>query len=138
MTGRDKTMTKKHDQFKRSLKPRAKLGGFQNSAEAHKVLFPDLYKITVGHLFGSVWSRPHLSLCDRNLITIAVNMALERHTGNIGNFRSAKHIGVSKEEILELIMHVGMYAGWETMGGALRQYRQVLEDDAVAEKKKKK
>jgi len=130
-------MAKKDEQFKRGLKLRARLGGFQNSAEAQKVLFPDLYKMTVGHLFGSVWSRPHLSLRDRNLITIAVNMALGRHTGNIGHFRSAKHIGVSKEEILELIMHVGMYAGWGTMGGALRQYSQVLEEEAVAQKKKR-
>jgi hypothetical protein len=40
-------------------------------------------------------------------------MALGRPTGNIPYFRSAKHIGISKEQILKFIMHVGMLSGWD-------------------------
>ena len=102
-----------------------------------KDVCPDLYDMSVGHLFGDVWTRPHLSIRDRELITIAVNMALGRPTGNIPHFRSARHIGISKEEILELIMHVGMYAGWGTMGFTLDQFRKVLEEETAPKKENK-
>jgi len=129
-------MAKYQEQFDRGMELMTRMGrphGMQNFKE----MFPDLYEMTVGHLFGDVWTRPHLSLRDRELITIAVNMALGRPTGNIPHFRSARHIGISKEEILELIMHVGMYAGWGTMGFALDQFTEVLKERAAAEQAKK-
>ena len=36
-----------------------------------KALLPDMYDISVGHLFGDIWARPGLSLRDRQLVTLA-------------------------------------------------------------------
>jgi len=92
-----------------------------------KDVCPDLYDMSVGHLFGDVWARPHLSLRDRQLITLAANIALARTTGNHSHYHSALHIGITKQQIIELIIHVGHYAGWPTIGLALRQLNKVLE-----------
>ncbi|HSQ03545.1 MAG TPA: carboxymuconolactone decarboxylase family protein [Burkholderiales bacterium] len=103
-----------------------------------KALYPDLYEISVGHLFGDVWARPGLSLRDRQLITLAANIALVRPTGNYSHYRSAMHIGIKKEEICELILQVGHYAGWPAISNAVRQFTAVLEEEADRKKGKKK
>ena len=99
-----------------------------------KALSEDVYRYSVGHLFGDIWTRPHLSQRDRQLITLAANIALSRPTGTPAHYRSAKALGVSHEEIMELILHVGMYGGWLCIAHACKQYTEVLE----AEKKKQK
>ena len=101
-----------------------------------KELYPDLYELSVGYLFGEIWSRGHLSLRERELITIAANVAMARPVGTHSHYRSAKHMGIKKEEIMEVIMHVGHYTGWPTMSLAVEQYTQVLKEDAEKEKQK--
>lgn len=34
---------------------------------------------------------------------------------------------MTHEEIMEVIIHVGMYAGWPVMSHAVKQYIEVLE-----------
>jgi len=102
-----------------------------------KELYPDLYDLSVGYLFGEIWSRGHLTLRERELITIAANVAMARPVGTHSHYRSAKHMGIKKEEIMEVIMHVGHYTGWPTMALAVEQYTQVLKEDAEKEKSKK-
>jgi len=116
---------------KKLLKQMGREGLLQDQKET----CPDLYKLSLGHLFGDIWTRPHLSLRDRQLITLAANIALGRPTGNHSHYHSALHIGISKEEILEVIIHVGHYSGWPTMGLALRQFNKVLEVEAARKKK---
>src|SRR5262245_3628194 len=130
-------MAKEGKRFKRGMELMTSMGR-KNNMLIQKEMFPDLYNMSVEHLFGDVWTRPHLTIRDRELITIATNMAMGRPQSNIPHFRSALHIGMPKEEILELIMHVGMYAGWGTMGYALEQFKKVLEEREAAGKEKKK
>jgi alkylhydroperoxidase/carboxymuconolactone decarboxylase family protein YurZ len=94
-----------------------------------KALYEDVYRYSVGFLFGEIWNRPHLSHRDRQLITLAANIALSRPTGTPNHYRSAKALGISHEEIMELIIHVGMYAGWPCIAHACKQYTDVLEAD---------
>lgn len=103
-----------------------------------KKLYPDLYEMSVGHLFGDVWARPGLTLRERQLVTLAANIALCRPTGNYSHYRSSKHIGISHDEICEVIIQVGAYAGWPTMANAVRQYGAVLEEDELIKKGKKR
>jgi len=98
----------------------------------HKHLSEDLYKYSVGFLFGDIWQRPHLTLRERQIITLAANVAMSRPTGMHSHFRSARKIGVTHEQIMEVIMHVGMYTGWPCMSHAAKQYIEVLKEDAKA------
>ena len=112
--------------------------GRENLMLEQKALLPEMYEISVGHLFGDIWARPGLSLRDRQLVTLAANIALARPSGNYSHSRSAKHIGISKREICEVILQVGHYAGWPTLAHAVRQYTEVLEEEANHKKGRKK
>lgn len=100
-----------------------------------KELYPDLYNLSVGYLFGEIWTRPHLDIRERELITLAANIALARPAGTHSHYRSAQHIGITKEQIMEVIIHVGHYAGWPAMAHAVIQFEQVLKEDAEKAKK---
>ena len=95
-----------------------------------KELYPDLYEISVGHLFGDIWSRPHLTLREREMLTLAANIAMVRPVGTHSHYRSAQRMGVTKEQIMEIIIHVGHYAGWPAIALAAGQFSQVLKEDA--------
>lgn len=123
--------------YKRGMQLLKKMGREHLMLE-QKALCPDMYEISVGHLFGDIWARPGLSLRDRQLVTLAANIALARSTGNYSHYRSAQHIGITKDEICEVILQVGHYAGWPTLSNAIRQFTAVLEEDAAAKKSKKK
>jgi alkylhydroperoxidase/carboxymuconolactone decarboxylase family protein YurZ len=71
-----------------------------------------LREMTIGHLFERVWSRPGLSLPNRRVITIAL-LAAQGHIQQLKkHIRGALKGGFSKEEILEIMIHVAHYAGW--------------------------
>lgn len=89
---------------------------------------PDMYDMSVAHLFGDVWGRPGLSLRDRQLVTLAANIALCRPRGNYSHYRSAMHIGITKKEINEVIIQVAHYAGWPTLSLANHQFSEVLKE----------
>ena len=76
-----------------------------------KELSPELYEMSVGHLFGDVWARQGLSLRERQLVTLAANIALARPTGNHSHYRSSEHIGITRKEIIEVIIQVGSLRG---------------------------
>ena len=73
---------------------------------------------------------PGLSLRDRQLVTLAANIAMARPTGNFSHYRSAEHIGITREEIIEVIIQVGHYCGWPTISNAVRQYTAVIQEEA--------
>ena len=119
-------MSKKDDSLKRGHKLLKKMGR-EGLLASHKRDSPDLYNMTVGHLFGDVWTRGHLTLRERQLITIAAGVALARPSGNHSHYHSALHIGISHDALVELIIHVGQYSGWPTIGLALRQLNKVVK-----------
>lgn len=102
--------------------------GRETTMKDHKRLSEDLYRYSVGFLFGEIWQRPGLSLRDRQMITLAANVAMSRPTGMHSHFRSARQIGMTHEEIMEVIIHVGMYTGWPCMSHAVKQYIEVLDE----------
>ena len=57
-------------------------------------------------------------------------IALARPVGNHSHYRSALKLGMSKEQIMELIIQVGHYAGWPTIALAARQFAEVLKEEA--------
>jgi len=117
------------ERFEKGMEVLRKMGR-EKTMLNQKELYPDLYNLSVGYLFGEIWSRGHLSLRERELITMACNICMARPNGTHSHYRSAKHLGISHEEIMELIIQVGHYAGWPAMAHAIIQYDEVLKEDA--------
>jgi 4-carboxymuconolactone decarboxylase len=130
-------MSEYKDRMKRGFAVLKQLGR-EGTMLNQKALYPDVYDLSVGYLFGEIWTRPHLTLRERELITLAANIATARPNGTHSHYRSARHIGITKEEIMEVIIHVGMYAGWPALAHAVLQYTEVLEEDAAKDKRRQK
>ena len=125
-------MTNYDDRLKRGFEKLKEMGREETMLN-QKELYPELYEMSVGHLFGDIWNRPLLSMRERQLITLAANIALCRPTGNHSHYRSAQHLGITKEEIMEVIIQTGAYSGWPTMAHATHQFTEVLEEDTDKE-----
>jgi 4-carboxymuconolactone decarboxylase len=135
---RGKNVGKKSDEsFERGMAILRKMGR-ENLMLNQKALYPDLYEMSVAHLFGDVWARPGLTLRERQLVTLAANIAMARPSGNHSHYLSAQHIGITKEEICEVIIQVGHYTGWPTMSLAVRQFTDVMEEQELMKQGKKK
>jgi 4-carboxymuconolactone decarboxylase len=87
----------------------------------------DFLQVTVEHLFGDIWSRPGLELRERSLATMAALAVLGREQELKLHMRGALNIGISKEKITELMIHLAHYGGWPVGVGGLRAAREVFE-----------
>ncbi|MEY3380987.1 MAG: hypothetical protein RL468_1585 [Pseudomonadota bacterium] len=81
--------------------------------------------------WGSVWTRPGLSLHNRSLATLSMCIALNRPEELRIHLRGAVRNGVSREEIRELLLHSFLYCGGPA---ALDAYRVVREELPLIEK----
>jgi 4-carboxymuconolactone decarboxylase len=122
--------------FERGMRVLRKMGR-ENLMLNQKALSGEMYDMSVGHLFGDVWGRPGLSLRDRQLVTLAANIAMARPTGNHSHYLSAMRLGITRRQIIEVMIQVGHYCGWPTLSNAVRQFTDILEEQKEAEKAKK-
>src|SRR6185295_15870526 len=102
--------------------------GRENLMLNQKELYPYMYDMSVGHLFGDVWGRDGLSLRYRQLVTLAANIALARPSGNHSHYLSSMHLGITKREICEVMIQVGQYAGWPALSNATPPSTEILEE----------
>src|SRR6186997_1626280 len=125
------------NRFERGMRVLKRMGR-ENLMLNQKALSPELYEMSVGHLFGDVWGRPGLSLRERQLVTLAANIAMARPSGNHSHYLSSMHLGITKREIIEVMIQVGHYTGWPTLSNAVRQFTEILEEQKLIKKGKKK
>ncbi len=83
-------------------------------AKANPALSDDLRSHTITALFGTIWTREGLALEERSLITLASLISLNREHELRLHFRGARNLGISKEKIEEVILHLAHYSGWPT------------------------
>ena len=91
-------------------------------------LAPDYFDLVRKFCFGSVWSRPNLAVRDRSLITVAMLAALGRREELSAHLRGALNVGIGRDELIEVLMQVGVYAGIPAGVSALTTAAEVLGD----------
>ncbi len=74
-------------------------------------LAEDLLRITDETVFGGIYTRPGLDLRTRSMITLAALTVLGKETYLRRHIQGALHIGISKEEIKEILMQMAFYGG---------------------------
>ncbi|MEV6560409.1 4-carboxymuconolactone decarboxylase [Nocardia sp. NPDC051756] len=77
-------------------------------------------------VWGSIWTRPGLDRRTRSCITLAILTALGRHEEIAMHVRAAIGNGLTTEEIAEVLLHTGAYAGVPAANAAFAIGRQVL------------
>lgn len=97
---------------------------------------PDLARLVVEHTFGKVWTRPGLDMRSRSLVTMATLVALNRGAQLRVHIRGALNLGIPEKEIVELLVHVGLYAGLPVMAEGLTAAREIFEERRKASMQK--
>lgn len=87
---------------------------------------PDAVNSAVIEFLGGLWRRDTLSVRDRQLVTIAVNVALGVNEALPIHVHNALKGGLTEEEVYELILHVGAYAGFARATDAFKITKDVL------------
>ncbi len=84
--------------------------------------------------WGTVWTRPGLTLKERSLMTLAMCIALNRPNEIRIHLRGAVRNGVSREQIRELLLHSFLYCGGPAALDATHVVRTALPEIEAAEK----
>ena len=90
---------------------------------------PKFAQLTDDVLFGDVWARPELSRRDRSLITCAALVATGKTEQMTTHFPLAITNGVTREELIEMIMHLAFYTGWPSAVSAMTRAKELLGPD---------
>jgi 4-carboxymuconolactone decarboxylase len=92
-------------------------------------LAPDFYRYVAETAFGMIWSRPGLALRDRSLVTVAQLAALGKTEELKAHLRGALNLGITREELVEVLMQTAVYAGVPAANDALKAAAEVLGTD---------
>ena len=82
------------------------------------------------YAWGEVWSRPALDRRARSMITLALLAALGHEDELAMHVRAAVRIGLSPEEISEVLLHTAIYAGVPVANRALAVAQTVLAEES--------
>ena len=109
----------------RALEIYKKMGWGEN--EIVKEIDMELWKMITDVMFGEIWSRPGLSLRDRELITMGVLVA-DRAEGMKLHMRHAHNLDITYDEIREIIFQVMYYSGQSKGLFAMRRLKEVMQE----------
>jgi 4-carboxymuconolactone decarboxylase len=90
----------------------------------------DLWRIVSEANFGTIWARPGLSLRDRELICMAVLIAIGAR-GVAMHFKHAHNVGLTDAELKEIILQTIPYAGLPRALSAMALLQRVQQGDNV-------
>ncbi|MDX6237735.1 MAG: 4-carboxymuconolactone decarboxylase [Kribbellaceae bacterium] len=89
----------------------------------------DFQDLITRYAWGDVWSRPGLSRQTRSCITLAMLAALHHDDELAMHVRAAIRNGVTREEIVEVLLQVAVYAGVPAANRAFSIAQRVLRED---------
>ncbi|RAI35253.1 carboxymuconolactone decarboxylase family protein [Rhodoplanes roseus] len=129
-------VTRPDTRYARGLKNLAAIDGAagQRVIDALADIAPDFSRMVIEFPFGDVYDRPGLDLRSREIATIAALAALGHARPQLEvHLHAALNVGVSREEIVEILMQMAVYAGFPAALNALFAAKQVFsERDAEA------
>lgn len=89
------------------------------------------------YAWGEIWSRPGLPRETRSMLTLAMMVALNRHDELQMHLRAALHIGLTPDQIKEVLLQTAIYCGVPAANSAFHLAEQVLEEQANTRQKRK-
>lgn len=95
-------------------------------SEAQRKYGGTFHQAAIEQLYGGLWSRPCLSIRDREMVAIALTLAASSPETLPQHFENAHRIGISAATIIEIILTTAYYSGWPKAGGAVRLLRDIV------------
>lgn len=88
---------------------------------------PDFARLLVEFPFGDVYARPQLGLREREIATIAALTAMGTARPQLEvHIAAGLHVGLTREEIMEVIMQMAVYAGFPAALNGIAAAREVF------------
>lgn len=118
------------ERFEQGMKTRRSVLGdaHVDRAEKMKTAFDEPFQTLITEAaWGHVWSRPGLTKRERSLITIALLAALGHHDEVAMHTRATANTGATPDDLMEVMLHVAIYAGVPTANHNIKIIKDVLE-----------
>jgi len=88
----------------------------------------DFQDLITRYAWGEVWARPGLDRRTRSCITLATLVALGREEELAMHVRAALRVGLTPDEIKEVLLHSAIYCGVPAANGAFAVAQRVLDE----------
>ncbi len=127
-------MTTQEERFQQGLQVRAKFGGgtpSSGSVPVSRDIAPDLHRILGEVLFGSVWTRPGLDMQTREMVTLSVLTVLQREAQLRRHLGNALNLGLTPEQIVEVLIHMTFYGGAPPTLNALGMAAEIFQERGI-------
>ncbi|CAL8476975.1 carboxymuconolactone decarboxylase family protein [Caballeronia sp. S22] len=100
--------------------------------EALKEIAPDLARMAISFAYGEIYSRPALDLRQRQLVTVAALAAMGGADPQLRfHIAGALNVGCSPREIVELMIHLVVYAGFPAALNGVSAARVVFNEKHI-------
>ena len=105
---------------------------FQTLEDCLTDIAPDLGRYVVEFPYGDIYTRPGLDLKIRELVTIsAITTMGGADTQLKSHIRGALNVGCTKEEILEVIIQMAVYAGFPRAINGVLAAKEVFGEEEI-------
>jgi 4-carboxymuconolactone decarboxylase len=119
------------EQFERGMKVRREVLGDEHVDRAIERTTPftaDFQDLITRYAWGEIWARPGLDRKTRSCITLAALVALGREEELAMHVRAALRVGLTPDEIKEVLLHSAIYCGVPAANGAFAVAQRVLDE----------
>ena len=97
--------------------------------ESLKDIAPDFARLLIEFPFGDIYSRPGLDLKSREIAVVAALTALGNAVPQLKvHINGALNVGCTKQEVVEVIMQMAVYAGFPAALNGLFEAKEVFAE----------
>jgi 4-carboxymuconolactone decarboxylase len=121
----------KSDRFKRGWEKLKEVDGEAGESviASLKDIAPEFADLLIEFPFGDIYSRPGLDLKSREIAVVAALTALGNATPQLKvHIHGALNVGCTKEEVVEVIMQMAVYAGFPAALNGLFAAKEVFSE----------
>ena len=119
------------ERYERGLKNLEKIHPEASKAliESLKDIAPDLGRFVVEFPYGDIYERPGLDLKSREIATIAALTAIGDTKPELkDHIKGALNVGCERQEIIEVIIQIAVYAGFPRAINGMNIAKEVFEE----------
>jgi 4-carboxymuconolactone decarboxylase len=119
------------EQFEKGMEVRREVLGDEHVDRAVERTTPftaDFQDLITRYAWGEIWARPGLDRKTRSCITLASLVALGREEELAMHVRAALRVGLTPDQIKEVLLHSAIYCGVPAANGAFAVAQRVLDE----------
>ena len=123
-------MTRAPDRLPKALEilERLEAGAPEKVTKNLDAFHPDAAELILGYSFADIVGRDGIDLKTREMLTVAMLAAMGTAQGQLEfHVRAAMNAGVSREEIVEIVLQVSVYAGVPACMNAITAAKKAFE-----------